>query len=400
MNTYFFKHEFLRIFKQKKNYFFVSFIFAVMMIYILMIMPTQKSIYSYDEEKAVQELKDTVVAQKGKEERDATGFSPMSGYPVYATVNDAYLIKRSKLYAFQDKSYDRFLRLHNMSFNEEFYDKIRPLKADSPFPEKDMNHLYTQTHMMYESYLDDEFPISYTMVKQTTSLQSLYHFLLGPGVFLLLFSIIYISSDMLVKDRKNKTILQGLPIPWYRLINLKSIAAVLYTLLAMLALTAIAMLVICMQNGFGSFSFKIPTTFGEYDPQEENYDLMKIGKFLLLCLAFLSLFIVLFTRLNMVFSLFFKNTWIVLILSSMILFMEQIYISRTSRDLFGIDIGSFPQTYFDFGNVITGERMFLLNIDSITYEKGFLIISISILVVEIILFLAMKIIGKRRFYKL
>src|SRR5699024_7794915 len=144
-------------------------------------------------------------------------------------------------------------------------------------------------------FLDDEFPISYTFVEQNTALQSLYRFLLSAGVFLILFFVIYFSSDVLVKDRQNKTILQGLPVSWYRLINLKSAAAIIYTLSIIFILTAVAMIVIGVQNGFGSFAFKIPTIFGEYDHLGENYDLMKLGKFLLLCLAFLVLFIILFT---------------------------------------------------------------------------------------------------------
>jgi len=400
MNTYFFKHEFLRIFKQRKNFLFVSFILLVMLVYILAIMPGQDSIYSYDEQKGKEELQDLDMVQRGKAEREATGFSPKSGGFIYAMNDTKYRVKRSMLYAFKDESYERFLRFYLMDMPDSFNDKVRPLVEESPFPDKDMMHVYTKTYTMYESFLDDEFPISYTMVEQNTALQSLYRFLLSAGVFLILFFVIYFSSDVLVKDRQNKTILQGLPVSWYRLINLKSAAAIIYTLSIIFILTAVAMIVIGVQNGFGSFAFKIPTIFGEYDHLGENYDLMKLGKFLLLCLAFLVLFIILFTRLNMIFSLIFKNTWVVLMVSSMILFAEQVYLSRTSRELFGIDIGSFPQTYFDFGNVITGERMFLLNIDSITHGKGLIIIGISILVVEIVLFLMSRIIGKRRFYKI
>jgi len=398
MNTYYFKHEILRMFKQRKKFLVVAFVMLIMLLYIVFIMPTQQSIYTFDDEQASEELKDLEYMLKGMEEREGTGFSPMAGIPVYAVNEGRYETERSLIYAYQDNTPNRFLRLSLMNL-QSIRNKVRPLKEDSPYPVKDIEHEVTKTSMMYESFLKDGLPVSNAMIEQKTALQSMYHFLLSAGVFLLMFLMIYFSCDILVKDRHNKTILQGLPISWYRIINVKSLVAISYTLFAILIIAAVGLLVIGIQNGFGSFSFKIPTIFGEYDPQRENYDMMKMGKFFLLCLVFLVLLCILFTRLNMIFSLIFKNTWVVLMISAFILFAEQIYLSRTSRELFDIDIGYFPQTYFNFSNVITGERMFLLNTDSITYGKGLIIIGISIFVVEIVLFVFSKMIGKRRFYK-
>src|SRR5699024_101767 len=324
-----------------------------------------------------------------------TGAGGMTGQ-AYARNIERYKVDMSMVYAYKDQSYDRFLRLYVMKLTHSLPEKIRPMIKDSPYPGKDTEHKLTQTLMMYESYLKEGIPISGTMIEQKTVLQSFYHFTLSMGIFFLLFFGIYVSSDVLVKDRQHQTIIQGVPISWYRMINLKSAVSIVYTLFVMLILMVIAVITIGLQNGFGSFSFNIPIIFGEYDAMGEGYDMMSLGKFFLLSIAFLLLFVILWTRLNMIFSLIFKNAWVVLMVSSMILFVEQLYLTRTSRDLFGIDIAYFPQTYFDFGNVITGERMFLLNTDSITYTKGFLVIGLTMIVVEIVLWLLSKTIGKRR----
>lgn len=398
MHTYFFKHELLRMIKLKKNYLFVISIFLMMLVYIFFIMPNHQSIYTFDAKKAEQNVEDISYILKGMEEREGTGVGGMTG-PAYSMTLGRYDVERSMVYAYKDQSYNRFLRLYLLNLHHILPEKLQLLTKDSPYPGKDENHKFTQTLMMYESYLKEDIPISRALIEQKTASQSLYHFLLSAGVFLVLFLVLYVSSDVLVKDRQNKTILQGVPISWYRLINLKSVVAIVYSLFVVLILTGIAFVAIGIQNGFGSFAFKIPTIFGEYDYTGANYDMMTLWKFILLSAAFLLLLLVLFTRLNMIFSLIFKNTWVVLMISSLVLFAEQIYLTRTSRELFGIDIAFFPQTYFDFGNVITGERMFLLNTDSITYAKGFLVIGLTIVVVEIILWMMSKIIGKRRFYK-
>lgn len=398
MHLYFFKYEIIRIVKLKKNYLFVLGILLAMLIYIFLIMPHQQSIYTFDEKEAQQNVDNLASIIIGMEDREGTGVGGMTG-PAYARNIERYKVDRSMVYAYKDQSYDRFLRLYVMNLPHSLPEKIRPMIKDSPYPGKDTEHKLTQTLMMYESYLKEGIPISGTMIEQKTVLQSFYHFTLSMGIFFLLFFGIYVSSDVLVKDRQHQTIIQGVPISWYRMINLKSAVAIVYTLFVMLILMVIAVITIGLQNGFGSFSFNIPIIFGEYDAMGEGYDMMSLGKFFLLSIAFLLLFVILWTRLNMIFSLIFKNAWVVLMVSSMILFVEQLYLTRTSRDLFGIDIAYFPQTYFDFGNVITGERMFLLNTDSITYTKGFLVIGLTMIVVEIVLWLLSKTIGKRRFYK-
>lgn len=398
MHTYFFKHEFLRMIKLKKNFLFVFALLLFMLLYIFFILPKQQSIYTFDANQAKQDADDLAYSIKGMENREGTGVGGMTG-PAYATNVEKYIVDNSMVHAYEDRSYHRFLRLYLMNIFHTLPGKIAPLIIDSPFPDKDVNHKFIQTLTMYESYIEDDIPLSGTIIEQKTSVQALYHFLLSNGVFLLLFLVIYFSSDVLVKDRQNKTILQGIPISWYRLINLKSSVAIVYTFLVITLFLVIAILTIGIQNGFGSFTFKIPTIFGEYDALGENYHLMQLGKFLLLSAAFLCLFTVLLTRLNMVFSLIFRNAWVVLMICSIILFAEQIYLTRTSREIFGIDIAFLPQTYFDFANVITGERMYLLNTDSITYTRGLLVIGITIIVVEIMLFIMSKTIGKRRFYQ-
>lgn len=398
MHIYLFKQEFVRVMKQKKNYFLIIALLCLTLMYIFLIMPNRSTMYTFDEQQVEQNVKDLASVIKGMEMREGTGVGLMIG-PAYAINVGRYEVERSLVYAYKDQSYDRFLRLYLMNMHNLLPEKIEPLVKDSPYSVKDSTHKFTQTQMMYESYLKENHLISGTMIEQTTSLQSVYHFTVSSGVFFLLFLAIYFSSDVLVKDRQHKSILQGLPISWYCLINIKSAVAILYTLFIIFILTSVAVLAIGIQNGFGSLALNIPTISGEYDPLGANYDMISLLIFFSQSIIYLFLFIVLFTRLNMIFSLLVKNIWIVLMFSTIVLFAEQLYLTRTSRELFGIDLALFPQTYFDFGNVITGERMFLLNTDTITYSKGLLVVGLTVIAVEILLRILCKKINTRRFYQ-
>ncbi len=230
-------------------------------------------------------------------------------------------------------------------------------------------------------------------------------FILDTTAAILLFCAIYFSSDMITRNKEHRSVLQGVPVGWYRLINVKSFVAFLYTLVILLGLFLLAMLLIAIQNGFGSFKLPVPITLPSSQPDDymgyrfSEFDNMTIAKFLLLSLGIIPVLIYLFIRLNAIFSLLFKNPWIVIMVSTVLLFVERIYYFRTTTELFGIDLSYFPQTYFDFGRVISGEKYYLIHLESITYQQGIIVLLSSIVVLEIILFVISRAINKRKFYR-
>lgn len=400
MNKTFFIHELKMISKSKKNLLFVLTLFALILSYCLLILPSKQTPDSFHSQQIKQEIEDLSAVQKGKESRGETGFSSMSGRFIYAENEYNLKLKRKLLIAYENEDFFRFIHLRMKDFT---FNGITPNEialAQSPFPGKDTTHLYNQTILRYQGYLDEKLPITDKLIEQKTALQTVQNFLLSSSVIVILFSAIYFSCDMLTKDRQNQTILQGLPVSWYRLINLKTGVSFLYTLAVLVGLFAVSVLILTLQNGFGSFSIHVPITLSERTNSGQiQYDTISLIKFLLMSLGFLPLLIYLFIRLNAIFSLLFKNTWLVLMASSAILFIEKIYFSRSLRALFGLDISNFPQTYFDLGKIITGEKNYLLNTETITYEKGFTIMLITLLALEIVLFLISHVVNKRRFYQ-
>src|SRR5699024_794288 len=125
--------------------------------------------------------------------------------------------------------------------------------------------------------------------------------------------------------------------------------------------------------------------------------LMPIKTFLLKALPFLGLLLYLFVRLTALFSLFFRQSVVVFVAGIFTLLFERLYFNRTTRDIFGSDISNFPQTYFDFGKVISGEKNFLLNTGTVTVEKGLLVLLLTVVGVELLLAVTAYLRSRQRF---
>ncbi len=190
--------------------------------------------------------------------------------------------------------------------------------------------------LRFDDYLKNDYSISYGMIQEKTGLQALQNLLLNYGMYLFLFCVIYFSSDILSRDRQYRTVLQGLPLSWYRLLNLKALSVFLYSILVLVGLILVGVSAISLQYGFGSFDMKVPVMIAQRSFTLEDYDVITATQFLLKSFSVIPILVYLFIRLNVVLSLLLKNEWLVLMVSSLILFSEQIYfftnVTRVVRD--------------------------------------------------------------------
>jgi hypothetical protein len=399
MNRFFIKHEFMLMRKSKKNNMFIVFLAALMFSYCFIVLPNQETIDTIDVEELKVLVSDTAASQESREARGATGIIHFIGMSAYAQDEYKNKVRNAMVHAYDNEEYTRYLRFKILNIDPMVFMEDKTLFPNSPFPGKDRSNLLHQLHLRYDSYLTSNLPISKEIIEQKTALQVLSNLLIGPMTYLILFCAIYFGSDVLVRDRKNQTILQGVPLSWYRLINLKTFVAFSYTMLVLLALFIVGMAALTFQNGFGYFGIQIPTLVPGEEIDFMDSEMISIGRFLLFALGFIPILVYLFTRLNMVLSLVLKNEWLVLLVSSLILFSESIYFTRTLREIGGIEISRFPQTYFEFGKVITGMKNFLVNLETITYSKGYLLFIITIVTIELLLVLVSRIVNKQRFYQ-
>lgn len=401
MKFYLLRHEFNLMVNNKKNILLIGFIFLAMCSYIFIILPNQQTTESMDSKEMAQELEILTNVQKTRESRGATGMSLMGGRNFYADTHYYMKVHRALLHAYEQGNFERYayLRAHYYESLNKGFIYSGDLIPDTPFPMKDRTHWYEKRLLTYKHLLSTDIPITYEVVEKKTALQVLQNFLFTLGPYILIFCAIYFSNDVLVRDRRQTSTLEGLPISWYQQINSKTIVAFFYTLLALFGLMVIGFVLLSIKNGFGSVQMKIPELGDRIDNIQYDYNMMPIMKYILMSLGFAPIFIFIFIRLNMMFSLLFRNEWIVLVLGTICLVSEQFYFARDKREIFGIDISYFPQTYFDFGKVVTGEKNYLINMETITYVQGMTVLFITFVAVEIALFIFTAIINKRRFYR-
>ena len=410
MNRNYLKHEFLLTAKSRRTIPFVFFVAVLLFSYCLFLWPYANTKESFNKKETEEHLAYLGDQQKLWRSIGNTGlifkwhsasFSRQVGEPVYAENAHNYELFSGMLQSFEDRNFTRMLQLrtHYLQSNPGDYLEDRFLFQTAPFPTKDREHAYYQTMMKYEDYLNKDHPITFGLMYEKTGLQTLQNFLQNYGVYFLLFCIIYFSSEILSRDRKHQAILQGLPLSWYRQLNLKSLSAFLYSMVFISSVIIVGVLIMTIQFGFGYFDLNVPIMIQQKTFTSEDYSIISLAAYLGKTLVVLPLLVLLFIRLNIVLSLLFKNEWIVLFISSLLLFSERLYSTRSTTELFGKDISLFPQTYFDFGKIIDGEKNFLLNTETITYTKGILVLLVTYFIIEVILYIVSNIINKRRFYK-
>lgn len=402
MNFSLFRHELKLMIQSRKNILFILFFLIAIFSYIFILLPNEENIETIKADEIEATVMELESMQAARESRRHTG-GGYASVSFYSNNNYNLYLQSGMLQSLEDENYQRFayLRtfyLYSVNFGQIFNDE---LFQDSEFPSKDRAHYINKKVRENKALLEADLVISRTMIEEKTALQTMKNIFLSFGPFLLLFAAIYFSNDLLVRDREQTSTVQGLPISWYQYINTKSFVAFVYSSLILSGLTLITILTLSLVNGFGSFQMEVPILSVLLDGEIlfiHEYSTISILKYFVLVLSFLPVFMLVFIRLNMIFSLFFKNEWIVILLSSLLLFSERFYYARDARTLFGFGIENFPQTFFDFGKIITGEKNFLINMSTLTYGKGILIMFISFILVEVLLFLSMKIVTKDRFF--
>ena len=350
MNWIYFKHEFLITVRSRRNVPFVLFIGALLLGYCLLMLPNEKTKETFDVEWAKSYLVDLEMEQI-RESKGKTGIVHMTGQPVYAMNDYNYRLYHAMIMAHEDRNYSRYLYLRHFQLYGNSWEYVGDynLFKLSPFPGKDREHLYYQTIMRYEDYLKKDYPITYGLMYEKTGLQALTKFIQGYGVYFLLFCAIYFSSDLLSRDRKYRTVLQGLPLSWYRQLNLKSFSAFVYSLIVVLATVVFGVFVMTIQFGFGHFDLHVPIMIAQKTFKAEDYSVITIAAYLGKTLIVVPLLIYLFIRLNVIWGLLLKNQWIVLLIGSLVLFSERFYLTRSTREIFGKDIDLFPRRILIMG---------------------------------------------------
>lgn len=254
-----------------------------------------------------------------------------------------------------------------------------------------------------EVYLDEVSNLSFHTVHDRTSLQQLHLFLLGYGPILLLLGLIFLISDVHVKDRSLETQKIGNPLKWERYTWLQAMTALGFVTAFYLALGIFFFLLNGLLHGFGSLDLPIGYYAADFSIgvfNEGNFQTQTIGWFLLYATPYLLLLGYMFTRLNTLFSLWTKQSVVTMALGMFVVLFQFVYYGSEVTELLGIHIRQYPQTYFDFGKILTG-RLELQIGEAIPdlVSHGLWVLGLTILLIELLIMISSKKITRQRFVR-
>lgn len=264
-----------------------------------------------------------------------------------------------------------------IKYGDYFYYNPLYYTHGNSFARDDGFYAYGYTSSRYEHYSQGEHNLSYELFEERTALQSLQRLLNDFLPFVLLLSSILLTADIVLKDRRNPSIVRGFPISDSKRMLGKGFVAFVGSLLAVIPLIA-GFFIIGLQQGFGNFNLGVPiyntdVTIFNYQPYLEIFTTIPMWEFLLLNLAFLTLWFVALVAVIILLSITVRLEFINIAVGLGIIFVEFLYFERAVSPF--TDAYWYPTSYIQVGQVISGTRDFLYASQLFTMERGMLLVA-------------------------
>lgn len=385
--------------RNKKNRLFMFITVGVVLVHALFILPNTPGLNEVD----IVQLERGMLGNEQTFEDNLTQGqtvpSAFTGTSAYEAAVNEYVNQRQLLTALRQGNAKKYLEIEYRPDITERELVSQELNINLPIlgsvSENTFEPLKSQFYINYTE------PLSFHTIHERTSLQQIHLFLIGLGPILLFLGTLFLMSDVTVKDRKLMTQKAGVPMNWFSYLMIQSVTALGFVLLLYTFLTVVFFLTNGILHGFGTL--ELPAGIFQYGNGDDTVfssplELISIGRFLLRSLPYLLLFMYLITRLITVFSLLFKQEVVVLIAGVFILLFQQFYYGPETTELLGINISWFPQTYLNIGEVVTGrvgDALIMTNF----YNRGLTVLGATIVLVEVLNYLASKGITRQKFVK-
>ena len=385
--------------RSEKNRLFMTLTTALVLIYSLFIVPKISGDNEVDIEMMEREMTGNVIQFEESLEEGLIVPNVLTGTTAYDQWRREAVAQRELLTALKRGDVKRYIEI-------DYRPSTATEKEVSGLEQLVFNVFGYELEQPYQTeknkvYYDEVDPLSFHIVHDRTSLQQIHLFLIGLGPVLLLLGLVFLISDVHIKDRSLQTQKIGVPMSWQKYSFTQALTAFGFVSLFYLFLFGLFFLVNGLLYGFGSFDLPI----GYYNPNfemgflnQDNYQVKSLGLFLVQAIPYLLLLGYLFTRLNTLLSLWTKQSVVTMVLGMFLILFQTLYYGRDFFELADVDLSIFPQTYIDFGKVLTGrlEQNQLAAIPNL-YTKGLIVLGLTILFTEGFIYGSSKIITRQKF---
>lgn len=261
-----------------------------------------------------------------------------------------------------------------LRYNRQYY------TYGNRFAHIDGHYAYVVNSLRYEAYAEADYPLTLDLFNERTALQTLERLMGSTLPYILLMMTLLLCNDIVTRDRRHGSIVNGFPkTPFTRLI-VKGLAAFCAILISYVVFVP-AFVALGLMRGFGSLSLPVITYEYEFLTLG-HYDTMTMGTYLAQILLLVVMWNIIIIGLILLFSILFKNEFINLIIVAMF-FIEKIHYQRGG--LIDEQLAYLPTSYVQFGNIITGYLNFYIDNGSPVYTKGLMALGATIVLVGLLI---------------
>lgn len=358
------------------------------MIHSLVILPNRPGHDEVDMDRLEQQMHSNRQTFEDQLDKGLTVPTFFTGTSAYEVARNEYVNQRELLTALNNGDVRRYLEIPYRPMVEQSFGE-----QEGSFSVMGYGKESSFSFAKKDIYLNDTEPLTFHVVHERTSMQQLHLFLTGLGPYVLILLLLFMISDVITKDRALRTQKAGVPINWFKYLFIQSVTALGFVVLFFAALSGIFFLVNGLQYGFGSVDLPVgavgEATTAYMAPPTIT---MEVGTFLLQTLPYLIVLLYGFTRLNSLFSLLFRHDIVTFIASVFALLFPFLYYSAGTTDLLGFDLSFYPQTYYHFGDVVTG-------IAGMPYERGLIVLGVTVVILELLNILAATFIKRQQYVR-
>lgn len=367
----YFKFEFFQFISNKKNIAIYVILLFFSCYYALIIAPTYNPIEKVDESEIEARYLTREEFLNNVDISAGTHFLTLFAIEIYPEWNEydkgrleaikhhnlkEYAEATSKWYAYADNMI--FYRgMGVLFYNPGYY------TFGNNYATMDGHYAYLYSASRYEGYTEGKSSLSVNVFEERTALQTLQRLLHSYLPLILIVSCIFFTVDIVLKDRRNPTLLQGLPLSNWRKLLVKGGVALLGTILSIIPLS-VGLLVIGGRNGFGDFDLPVPIYFAD----EKSFLNIMLWEYLIQNMLFMVFWFLFIISLLLLVSVMLKNEFANLLVGSVFVIAEFIYFDRGNGTVWNVQWT--PSSYVQVGQIISGYRNYLYNSKALTFEGG------------------------------
>ncbi|MFJ7828145.1 ABC transporter permease [Psychrobacillus sp. NPDC096623] len=246
------------------------------------------------------------------------------------------------------------------------------------FGHADGHYGYGYTGSRFSGYVGENPELSMELFEEKTALQTLQRLLNDYLPIVFFISCIFLSVDIVLKDRRNPSVLKGFPIADWKKLCVKGIIAFIGSVMSFIPL-CVGFVLIGLQNGFGNLSLPVPI----YSYIEKTFTNISMGTFILKNALFISVWILFFIVIILFLSLIVKAEFINLFVSLSVIAAEWLYSDRGMGAY--SDIERYPTSFVQVGQIISGYKNFIYESQHLTYQNGLIIVGGCTLIIMILI---------------